>query len=575
MFSPLCFALLKRYEYAGKASARYFFAVLVGEQGESRTPFVILVASHDSIARGLISEDGKLTMNGAESLVRTLVAGGVDICFSNPGTSEINIVAALDQIPEMRSILGLFEGVVTGAADGYARLAEKPACTLLHLGPGLGNGLANLHNASRAQVPIINLVGQHATYHQQYDTPLSSDIGAIARPCSKWLRTSRASSEVGQDGAESVIAARTAPGQIATLIVPADVAWSEGGLIAAIPALPKPPLPDVQIIERAAAMLRSGSRTAILIAGNALYGKGLVAAGRVAAATGAKLLAPYPITRLERGAGLPIVERVQYVLEPGIDQFKEFRHLLLVGAKPPIAYFAYPGKSSVFTSPGCQIHTLASPGEDYVGALEALADVLSIRNQEMTEEKAERPPLPSGEITLPGLAAVVGALLPENVIVVDESMTSGRGLMAATKGAPPHDWLGNTGGSIGIALPLAVGAAVACPDRRVLCLTADGSGMYTPQALWTMAREGLNVTTVVFANHDYAVLKREFSYLGVGNPGKRAAAMFEIGRPNLDWTLLAKGMGVPATGVTSLDAFGKALRDGLKTEGPTLIEVPL
>jgi acetolactate synthase I/II/III large subunit len=514
-------------------------------------------------------------MNGAESLIRTLVAGGVDICFSNPGTSEINIVAALDQITEIRCVLGLFEGVVTGAADGYARLAEKPACTLLHLGPGLGNGLANLHNASRAEVPIINLVGQHAAYHQQYDTPLSSDIEAIARPYSKWLRTSRASAEVGLDGAECLIAARTAPGQIATLIVPADVAWSEGGSIAAIPTLAKSPLPDAQMIERAAAMLRSGSRTAILIAGNGLYGKGLVAAGRIAAATGAKLLAPYPITRLERGVGLPRVERVQYVLELGIEQFKEFRQLLLVGAKPPIAYFAYPGKSSIFTSPGCEVHTLASPGEDYVGALEALADVLSIRSQEMTEEKAERPPLPSGEITLPGLAAVVGALLPEDIIVVDESMTSGRGLMAATKGAPPHDWLGNTGGSIGIALPLAVGAAVACPDRRVLCLTADGSGMYTPQALWTMAREGLNVTTVVFANHDYAVLKREFSYLGVGNPGERAAAMFEIGGPDLDWTLLAKGMGVPAIRATSLDAFGKALRDGFSAEGPTLIEVPL
>jgi acetolactate synthase I/II/III large subunit len=514
-------------------------------------------------------------MNGAESLIRTLVAGGVDICFSNPGTSEINIVAALDQVTEMRCVLGLFEGVVTGAADGYARLAEKPACTLLHLGPGLSNGLANLHNASRAEVPIINLVGQHATYHQQHDTPLSSDIEAIARPCSKWLRTSRAASAVGLDGAESLIAARTAPGQIATLIVPADVAWSEGGSIAAIPALPKPPLPDAQTIERAAAMLRSGSRTAMLIAGNGLYGKGLVAAGRIAAATGAKLLAPYPMTRLERGAGLPRVERVQYVLEPGIEQFKEFRQLLLVGTKAPIAYFAHPGKSSVFASPGCEVHTLASPGEDYVGALEALADVLSIRSQEMTEEKAERLPLPSGEITLPGLAAVVGALLPEDIIVVDESMTSGRGLMAATKGAPPHDWLGNTGGSIGIALPLAVGAAVACPGRRVLCLTADGSGMYTPQALWTMAREGLNVTTVVFANHDYAVLKREFSYLGVGDPGERAAAMFEIGDPDLDWALLAKGMGVPGTRVTSLDAFGKALRQGLEEEGPTLIEVPL
>jgi acetolactate synthase-1/2/3 large subunit len=514
-------------------------------------------------------------MNGAEGLIRTLLAGGVEVCFTNPGTSEIHIVAALDQIPEMRCVLGLFEGVVTGAADGYARMAEKPASTLLHLGPGLGNGLANLHNASRARVPIVNLVGQHATYHLRYDTPLTSDIEGIARPYSKWVRTSRSSSEVSRDAAEAVVAARTAPGQIATLIVPADVSWSEGSSIADIRVLPKPPLPDVQTVERAAAMLRSGLRTSILVAGNALYGKGLVTAGRIAAATGAKLLTPYPITRLQRGVGITRVDRVQYVLEQGIEQFKEFRQLILVGAQVPVAYFAYPGKNSAFTSPDCQIHTLASPGEDYIGALEALAAALSMRDKELLVEKAERPPMPSGEITLQGLAAAVGALLPENAIVVDESMTSGRGLMATTKGASPHEWLGNTGGSIGIAMPLAVGAAVACPDRRVLCLTADGSGMYTAQALWTMARECLNITTVVFANRDYAVLKREFSYLGVGNPGTRAASMFEIGRPDLDWTLLAKGMGVPGTRVTSLDAFGWALREGLEGEGPTLIEVPL
>jgi acetolactate synthase-1/2/3 large subunit len=514
-------------------------------------------------------------MNGAESLVRSLMAGGVETCFANPGTSEIHMVAALDRVLEIRCVLGLFEGVVTGAADGYSRMAEKPACTLLHLGPGLGNGLANLHNASRAHVPIVNLVGQHATYHLRHDTPLTSDVEGIARPYSKWLRTSRAASEVGRDAVDAVVAARTAPGQIATLIVPADIAWSEGGSIAAMPMLPKSPLPATETVERAAAMLRSGLRTAILMTGNALYGKGLMAAGRIAAATGAKLFAPYPLTRLLRGAGIPRVERVQYVLEQGIEQFKEFRQLILVGAQAPVAYFAYPGKESEFTSPDCAIHTLASPGEDYVGALDALAAALAVRGTDLSAEQAERPALPSGEITLPGLAAVIGALLPENAVVVDESMTSGRGLMAATKGAPSHDWLGNTGGSIGIAMPLAVGAAVASPGRRVLCLTADGSGMYTPQALWTMAREGLNVTTVVFANRDYAVLKREFSYLGVGSPGPRAAAMFEIGRPDLDWVHLAKGMGVPGTRVTTLDAFGKALQAGFEAEGPTLIDVPL
>jgi acetolactate synthase I/II/III large subunit len=514
-------------------------------------------------------------MNGAEGLIRTLVGGGVDACFANPGTSEIHLVAGLDRITEVRCVLGLFEGVVTGAADGYARMAEKPACTLLHLGPGLGNGLANLHNASRAHVPIVNLVGQHATYHLRHDTPLTSDIEAIARPYSKWLRTSASAPGIGRDAVDAIIAARTAPGQIATLIVPADVAWSEGGTVAAVPTLPRPPFPSTATVEHTAAMLRSGLRTAILIAGNALYGKGLATAGRIATAANAKLLAPYPVARLERGAGIPTVERMQYVLEMAVEQLKKFRQLILVGASAPIAYFAYPGKDSVFTSPGCEIYTLANPGEDYVGALEALEAALSPHRTQPAVEKAERPPLPDGNITLPGLAAVVGALLPEKAIVVDESMTSGRGMMAATKGAPPHDWLGNTGGSIGIALPLAVGAAVACPSRKVLCLTADGSGMYTLQALWTMAREGLDVTTVVFANRDYAVLKREFSYLGIGNPGTRALDMFEIGRPDLDWVHLAKGMGVPGTRVTSLAGFATALRKSLESEGPTLIEVPL
>jgi acetolactate synthase-1/2/3 large subunit len=519
-------------------------------------------------------------MNGAGSLVRTLIAGGIEACFTNPGTSELHIVAALDRQPEIRCVLGLFEGVVTGAADGYARMAEKPACTLLHLGPGLANGLANLHNASRAQVPIVNIVGQHATYHLRHDTPLTADIEAIAWPYSKWLRTSCAASEIAQDVTEAIIAARSAPNRIATLIVPGDVAWSDitgsdDSAITQFPALSKSPIPAVETVERAASMLRSGLRTALLIAGNALFGRGLATAGRIAAATNAKLLAPYPFTRMERGAGTVTVERLQYVLEMAVEQLKEFRQLILVGASAPVSYFAYPGKNSLLASPESEIHALARPGEDYVCALDALATALSLHGTQPLGENAERPPVPSGEITPYGLAAAVGALLPENAIVVDESMTSGRGMMAATRGSAPHDLLANTGGSIGIAMPLAVGAAVACRSRRVLCLTADGSGMYTAQALWTMARESLKITTVVFANRAYAVLKREFAGLGVGNPGPRAAALFDIGSPDLDWVLLAKGMGVPGTRSTSLDAFAKALREGFESEGPMLIEVRL
>ena len=357
--------------------------------------------------------------------------------------------------------------------------------------------------------------------------------------------------------------------------MPADVAWSEGGTVATIPALPRASMPTTETVERAAVMLRSDLRTAILLAGDSLYGKGLATAGRIAAATNAKLLAPYPFRRMERGTGAPIVERVNYVHEQAVEQLKEFRQLILVGASAPLSYFAYPDKNCVLTSPECSIHTLATPAADCVGALESLAAALSLRGTQWFGAQAARAPVPTGPLTLPGLAAAVGALLPENTIVVDESMTSGRGMMAATRGAPPHDWLANTGGSIGIALPLAVGAAVACPARRVLCLSADGSGMYTAQALWTMAREGLNVTTVIFANRVYGVLQREFSNLGFGNPGPRARKLFEIGNPDLDWVALAKGMGVPGARITSLEAFGKALRKGFESEGPTLIEVGL
>ncbi len=514
-------------------------------------------------------------MNGAESLVETLRAGGIEVCFTNPGTSEMLLVAALDRQNKIRCVLGLFEGVVTAAADGYARMAGKPACTLLHLGPGLANGLANLHNARRAHTPIINLVGQHATFHLANDAPLHSDIEAIARPYSSWLHTSKAVSEVGRDTADALVAARTPPGRIATLIVPANVAWEAGGQVPSIPGLLAAPLPPQENIERAAVLLRSGLRTAILLSGNTLHGPGLAAAGRIAAATRAQLLVPYPFPRLERGAGRPVADRLPYVPQQAVDFLKEFRQLILVGAGEPFAYFASPGKSGKLLPPDCKIHQLARPEENGAGALEAILSSWKMPEAPELVEQPFRPPVPTGKITLGGLASSIAALLPENAIVVDESMTSGRGIMSAARGAAPHDWLGNTGGSIGIALPLAVGAAIACEDRPVLCLSADGSGMYTVQALWTMARENLKVTTVIFANRSYSILKREFSSLGIGEPGKLASSLFDIGRPDLDWVSLAKGMGVPGIKVDSLDALNRALKRGFESKGPTLIEVPI
>jgi acetolactate synthase-1/2/3 large subunit len=488
----------------------------------------------------------------------------------------MHIVAALDHSDEMRCVLGLFEGVVTAAADGYARTAGKPACTLLHLGPGLANGLANLHNAQRARAPMVNLIGQHSAQHLTYDAPLTSDIEAIARPYSRFLRTSRTAAEVGKDAAEAIAAAGNDPGYISTLIVPADVAWNDGGLVAHSKRAVKPPTPSAEKIEHVADLLRSGEPTAIYMTGSALYGKGLEAAGRIAAATKAKLIAPYPFARMERGAGRVAVQRLPYLPEQATQVLKEFRQVILVGAPIPVSYFAYPGKSSALTAPDCVVATLADPEEDSAGALAALSDALSLKGQSKgLVQEPERAVVPNGEITLAGLATTVAAVLPENAIVVDEAMTSGRGMMAASHGSAPHDWLANTGGSIGIALPLAVGAAVAAPGRRVLCLTADGSSMYTLQALWTMAREGLNVTSVVLANRAYGILQFEYAGLGVGKPGPRAADLLSIGRPDIDWVAIAKGLGVPATRATSLDAFGKLLRESFATRGPGLIEISL
>ncbi|MDX1433920.1 MAG: acetolactate synthase large subunit [Gammaproteobacteria bacterium] len=512
-------------------------------------------------------------MNGAESLVRTLVGAGVDVCFTNPGTSEMHFVAALDRVPGMRCVLGLFEGVVTGAADGYARMRDRPASTLLHLGPGLGNGLANLHNARKAQTPIVNIVGDHATYHVAHDAPLTADIEGIARPVSAWVRTSRDARSVARDGAEAVAAASAPPGQIATLILPADTAWEEAEGPAAMPAVAPPAPVDQAAIREAAAALRSGAPAAILLGGRVLRGEGLTHAGRVAAASGARLIAQMSNARLERGAGRVTVERVPYAVDQALAMLGGLDHIVLVGASAPVAFFAYPDKPSRLWPEGCAIHTLARPDQDTVHALAWLADELGAAADAAVLQAREAPPVPhDGPLTVDSIAAAVGALLPENAVVVDEAISSGRGMHPFTRGSAPHDWLQICGGAIGIGLPLAVGAAVACPDRKVVGLEADGSGMYTVQALWTQARESLDVTTLVFANRAYASLKHELANVGARNPGRKALDMLEIGRPDLDWVALARGMGLEAERVTTTGGLVRALRAGLASEGPYLVE---
>jgi acetolactate synthase I/II/III large subunit len=511
-------------------------------------------------------------MNGAESLVRTLVAAGVDVCFANPGTSEMNFVAALDKVEGLRPILGLFEGVVTGAADGYGRMAEKPAATLLHLGPGLSNGLANLHNARRAATPIVNIVGDHATHHAQYDAPLASDIMGIARSVSGWVHRASSAKTVAADGARAVQAARQAPGQIATLVLPADTAWLEADRCD--PPLPVagPSLAAGQAIDQVAEALGAAGRTTLLIGGAALRRRGLDAAGRIAAKTGARLACDTFTARLERGAGRVALERIPYFAEQIVEFLKDTELLVLVGTKPPVSFFAYPGKPSWCTPAGCRILYLTQPHEDGVAALEAVADAVGAPPDPARRAVLRKPDLPTGALNVMGAGQVIAHYLPENAIVSEEAGTAVLGVALFTANAEPHDYLSLTGGSIGQGLPVATGAAVACPDRKVLCLQGDGGAMYTLQALWTQARERLDVTTVVFANRSYVILNVELRRVGAAERGPKAMSMLDLHNPVLDWVSLAQGMGVEACRASTTEEFAAQFSAAMAGRGPRLIE---
>ena len=515
-------------------------------------------------------------MNGADILCDTLLANDVDVCFANPGTSEMHFVAALDARPQMRCVLGLAEGVVTGAADGYARMAGKPAATLLHLGPGLANGLANLHNARRAYSPVVNIVGDHATYHLQHDAPLTSDIEGLAAPMSGWVRRVTSPAQVSQDAAEAVCAAWGRPGRVATLILHADAAWNaaeHASLVRLAP--PAPRTVPAQRIEDAARLLNNGKRTMLLLGGCALDAAVLECAARIASASGAQLRAERAVPRLARGAGRMHVERIPYALAAAVAELREVEQLVLVGAQAPVAFFAYPGQPSVLTDPACSVHQLAAPGDDLGAALAALADALDAPAIAPASEPRAALPLPAGRLDADAIHIALAHLLPDDAIVCDEAITSGVNFFKYTRGAAPHDYLPLTGGAIGGGLPMATGAAVACPRRKVIDLQADGSGMYTLQALWTQARENLDVATIVFANRSYAILHGELKNVGANAAGRNARRMLDLDQPALDWVKLADGMGVEARRVETVEGFFRALQYALSRRGPFLIEAVL
>jgi acetolactate synthase-1/2/3 large subunit len=516
-------------------------------------------------------------MNGAESLVATLVDSGVDICFANPGTSEMHFLAALEN-PRMRSVLCLFEGVVTGAADGYYRMKDTPAATLLHLGPGLANGLANIHNARRASSAMVNIVGDHSAAHLTYDPPLASDIEGLARPLSHWVRRSANARSVAADAVIAIDVASQYTGKIATLILPGDASWQEAGAyVPPVHAKRMHKVPDPARIDAIARAMRSGEPTMMILGGKAARGRALELAGRIAAKTGCRLGTQFFTSRMERGAGRVPLERIPYAVAQATAFLQDFTQLITVETGEPIAFFSYPNKPSQMKAPGTTVRPLLDIGEESEIALEMLADVLDARGVKPAIQERTLTPAPSGALNPISIAYALSAAMPENCILVDESLTTGRETMGYTMGAAPHDMINNLGGSIGYATPVATGAAVACPGRKVFCMVGDGSAMYTIQSLWTQARENLDVTTIIFANNTYNILKAEYTNMGAGTgtPGPRALSMIDIDNPRIDWCAMAKSMGVPSVSVDTAEAFTNAMINSAREHGPNLIEVKL
>jgi len=511
-------------------------------------------------------------MNGADSLVKTMLASGVDVCFANPGTSEMHFVAALDSHPDMRCILCLFEGGTSGAADGYYRMSGRVAATMLHLAPGFGNAFSNLHNARKAGSGVLNVMGDHATYHLKYDSPLKGDTEGVSQAVSHWTRSSLSSGDVSADGADAIRAARAKGGQIATLILPADTAWGDGADPLAAP--PPPPLhrPSEADLDAAADALQADG-AALLIGGTALYGPLMRLAAQVAQAAGCRLMAPLFSPRLERGEGTPELEQLLYPVDANAELLKDVRKLVCCGTNPPVNFFAYPGKPSLPTPADAHVLDLANAGMDLEFALNGLADRLDARAQTVTPIELALPDRPEGPLSPATAGALIARAMPENAIVVNESVTSGFPIVTATRTAKRHDLLATMGGAIGQCLPAATGAAVACPDRKVIALTGDGSAMYTLQSLWTMARERLDVTVIVFANRGYQILRGELAAMGVTQVGRNAQAMFDVDDPLLDWVALAQGHGVPGIRATTVDEMEAALDQAMASAGPRLIEV--
>ena len=516
------------------------------------------------------------SQTGAEALVRTLIAGGVSTCFANPGTSEMHFVAALDRIPGIRCVLGLQENTVTGMADGYFRITRRPAATLLHCGPGYANGIANLHNARRAGSGALNIVGDHAIPHVRYDSPLTSDVDALVGATSDWHAFGTEPSRIGADAARGLAEAGAAYGRIASLVLPADVSWTSGGQTGTPqdPVAPGPPSPAA--IDKAAQALRSGKEVLILLGTPAVVADLHPLLAGVARGTGASLMGSATISAQPRGRGMLDLRSIPYPVDDAVRELAPYEVLILVNCPPPTGFFLYPGRPSLMQRPDADVITLTREDQDAAAGLRALADALDIGPAAIPETEGRIAPA-SGPMTPEGLAATVARLLPTDAIIVNEALTLGGGFSAVMPHAAPCDWLTVTGGAIGGGIPLATGAAIGAqdmgrPDRRVVTLQADGSAAYTVQGLWTQAREGLPVTTLLLNNRSYAILMGEYAKVGA-QPGPTARDMMSLDRPALDWVAIAQGFGVGAESVETVEDLEAALARALALDGPSLIDV--
>ncbi len=516
-------------------------------------------------------------MNGAQALVQSLQQCGVELCLANPGTSEMHLVEGLDKTPRMRSVLTLFEGVCTGAADGYGRMAGKPAATLLHLGPGLANGIANLHNARKANTPIINLVGNHPAWHIGYDAPLTSDIDSLARNFSAWIKSSSTADTLAADAADAWRAAmRATPdsrGRISTLVIGADAAWGQSPPPPAPPSTPRRATVSDDAITSAASALGSGEPTVMILEHDGMSPDAVEHAARIASHTGCRLMTSTFPARVESGAGTPQLERMPYFPEHILASLDGVHHLVLIGGRAPASFFAYRDTPSHLVPDGCATHTLARTEEDAVDALARLSDRLGATQAPIQRFPKKPLDMPDAATTLnpKTMTAAISATLPEQAIIATDS-GAGNGMFTHLQTANPHTWLSLTGGSIGQGGPAATGAALACPNRPVLALLGDGGAAYTIQCLWTQAREQLNVTTVIFANRKYNILSVEYGRLGVTEVGDIAASLFDIGNPEIDWTAMATSMGVPSARAETVGELARLLQQGMSGPGPLLIE---